>query len=126
MEVQMAFITNIALSATKVTGAGDSWRLTVTYDAVFSKFEIDNFTFRDGFVVWEEDPVDDDKLTGVVGVSVFNPSASPTRRTLTTTISGDTLDTELGQEEIYTVVRLRNLDLNILWQKKSSVLTLSP
>jgi hypothetical protein len=122
----MASITNIKLSATKVTGGGDNWKLTVTYDAVFSKFEIDNFNFRDGFIVWEDDPFDDDKLTGVVAVSVFNPTGSPTKRTMTTTISADTLDTELGDEEIYVFVRLRNLDLNILYTKKSGVLHLSP
>ena len=76
--------------------------------------------------MWEDDPVDNDKLTGVVAVSVFNPTASPTKRKLTITISGDTLDTELGQEEIFVVVRLRNLDLNILYTKTSNVLHLSP
>jgi hypothetical protein len=122
----MASITNIVLSATKTTGAGDTWRLTATYDAVFSKFELDAFTYRDGFVVWEDDPFDNDKLTGVVGVSVFNPTTSPTKRTITTTISGDTLDTELGEEEIFVIVRLRNLDLNILQTKKSNTLHLKP
>jgi hypothetical protein len=122
----MASITNIVFSATKSTTSGDNWKLTVTYDAVFSAFELANFTFRDGFEVWEDDPINDDKLTGVVAVSTFNPSVSPTRRTLTTTISGDTLDTELGQEELYTIVRLRNLDLNVLQTKKSNILQLKP
>ena len=56
----MASITNVVLSATKSTGAGNTWKLTVTYDAVFSKFELDNFNFRDGFVVWEDDIFSDD------------------------------------------------------------------
>jgi hypothetical protein len=122
----MATIKNIKLSATKTSGAGDTWRLTVTYDAVFSKFEVENFNFRDGFVVWEDDIFSDDQLTGVVGISVFNPTTTTVKRTMTATISGDTLDTELGQEELYVVVRLRNLDLNILQTKKSANLSLSP
>ncbi|HEU4843073.1 MAG TPA: hypothetical protein VFT05_02310 [Burkholderiaceae bacterium] len=38
-------------------------------------------------------------------------------------ISGDTLATELGSEELYPIVRLRNLDLNLLYpQKKGGIL----
>jgi hypothetical protein len=124
----MASITNISLSATKVTGAGNNWDVTVRYNANFSTFEwqTGNFTFRDGFVLWEEDPIWDDKLTGVVAVSTFNPNAAVVTRTLTHRISGSTLNTEWGQEELYARVRLRNVDLNILYTKKSSTLNLSP
>jgi hypothetical protein len=124
----MASISNIKLSAAKATGAGNTWDLTVTYDANFSPFEVANFNFRDGFVVWEEDdwPNPDDQLTGVVGVTQFNPTATPTRRTMRHRISGSTLDTEWFGEEIYVVVRLRNLDLNLLYTKKSGVLHLNP
>jgi hypothetical protein len=123
----MASINNIKLAAKKVTGAGDRWEITVSYDAVFSKFEVEHFTFRDGFVLKEEDSLSgDDTLTGVVGVSVFNPPSSPVKRVMKAVIDGDTLDTELGQEELYAVVRLRNLDLNVLHTKKSPILHLSP
>jgi hypothetical protein len=122
----MASISNPTISAKKSSGQGDNWDVTVEYDAVFSGFELANFTYRDGFVLWEDDPWDNDQLTGVVAVSVFNPSASPTHRKMTFRISGDTLDTELGQEELFAVVRLRNLDLNILQTKKTGILHLSP
>ena len=124
----MASISNIKLSATKQTGGGNNWKLTVTYDAIFSPFEIANFTYRDGFEVWEQDdwPNPDDHLTGVVGVSSFNPTASPTRRTMTHIISGSTLDTEWFGEELYVIVRLRNLDLNLLVTRTSSNLHLNP
>ena len=49
----MADISNIRLAAQKATSGGNTWKLTVTYDAIFSPFEIANFTYRDGFVVWE-------------------------------------------------------------------------
>jgi len=124
----MADIADIRLSATKVTGGGNNWDITVRYNARFSQFEFQtgNFDFRDGFVLWEDDPFSDDQLTGVVAVSVFNPNGPVVARTLTHRISGDTLDTELGQEELYAIVRLRNLGLNLLYTAKSPTLNLSP
>jgi hypothetical protein len=126
--VFMADITNITLSATKVTGGGNNWDITVKYNARFSQFEFQtgNFDFRDGFVLWEDDPFSDDQLTGVVAVSVFNPNTAVVARTMTHRINGDTLDTELGQEELYAIVRLRNLGLNLLYTAKSPILKLSP
>jgi len=125
----MASISNIKLSATKTTGTGNKWKLTVTYDANFSKFEVTNFKFRDGFVVWEKDkpPDPDDQLTGVEGVSQFNPTATLTKRTMTHTIDGFTLDTEgFKGEELYVVVWLRNIDVNVLFKQRSPVLHLNP
>lgn len=124
----MASITDIRLSATKVTGAGNNWDITVRYNARFSSFEwqTGNFNFRDGFVLWEDDVFSDDQLTGVVAVSVFNPNAAVVARTLTHRINGDTLDTEWGQEELYAIVRLRNIDLNILYTERSPTLRISP
>lgn len=128
-ETIMASITNIRLSATKVTGAGNNWDVTVKYDAHFSQYEHQtaNFRFRDGFVLWESDRVTrDDQLTGVVAVSVFNPNAAVVTRTLTHRIDADTLDTEWGREELYAIVRLRNIDLDVLYTGRSPILKLSP
>lgn len=124
----MASITNIKLSATKDTSQPKNWTITVEYDAIFTPFELANFNFRDGFVIWEADdwPNPDDQLTGVVGVSAFNPSASPMHRKMTHVINASTLDTEWFGEELYVVVRLRNVDLNILYTKKSRILHLNP
>ncbi len=130
----MADITNIQTTASKASGAGNNWDITVTYDAVFSQYEwkTANFTFRDGFILMESDQGEifggaDDQLTGIVAVSTFNPNEPKVRRVMKLRISGDTLDTELGSEELYPVVRLRNLDLNLLYpQKKGGILHLNP
>lgn len=121
----MPGISNIALSAQKL--ANNQWKLTVTYTANFSQFEVNNFIFRDGFEIWEEDTSDDDKITGLVGGGTFKPSSTQVRRQLVYEISGDSLDTELGGEEIYALVKLRTFDIETNWtQKKSQVINLSP
>ena len=115
------------LEGGKVPGTPDTYELTVTYTAKFSPFEVQNFKFREGFVLWDEDGLtDDDMLTGVVGVSVFDPSQQTVTRTMKHRISGDTLDTDLGAEELYAIVRLRNLGINCLVKKRSTILPLSP
>ena len=120
----MATITNARLTLTK--GAGPNWTATVRYTARFSQFEVNNFNFRDGFVLWEDDPFENDQITGVVGVSVFNPAALSVNRTMTAVVSGDDLDTEIGQEEIFAKVRLRNLELNVLYTGATDTVHVSP
>jgi hypothetical protein len=126
----MASIRNIRLTVAKTTGSGDMWDVTVKYDAHFSAHEIANFKYRDGFELWEEDdwPSDDDRLVGgVLDVKEFNPTASPTTRTMKYRVSGSVLDNDdFGNSEIYTWVRLRNLDLNVLYRAKSRVLSVDP
>lgn len=125
----MASISNVKLSATK-DAASSVWQVTVSYKANFSAFELANFNYKDGFVLWEADasPNSDDKITGVVAVSQFNPSVSPTVRTMTYTLKASEVDRaddgNIG-EQLYAVVRLRNLDLNLLVQKKSPVLNIN-
>lgn len=125
----MASITKTKISAQKSSDSGNVWDITVEYDAIFSSWELNeaNFSFRDGFVLWEDDDFSDDLLTGVVGVSVFNPTTSPTHRKMSVRIDGGTLDTELGEEELYAQVRLRNLQLNLLYPSvPTPVLAISP
>jgi hypothetical protein len=107
----MANITNIQ-PPTAQKLAGDQWRLTVTYTATFSPFEVANFNFRDCIQVREDDPFQDDVLTGWRNCTNFNPSSTSVQRTKSTVVSGDTLDTEIGAEEIYLTIRLQNIDLN--------------
>ncbi|MFN3980002.1 MAG: hypothetical protein ACK4SA_06430 [Caldilinea sp.] len=117
----------ISLSAQQLSS--NKWRLTVKYTATFSPQEVNpplNFTFRDAFQIWEDDPVNDDQITGYVAVSTFNPSSTSVARTLTHEISGDALDTELGGEEIKVRVRLRNVDLNYPIHKWSKTIALAP
>jgi hypothetical protein len=107
--------------------SGNQWRLSVTYTATFSAFEVANFNFRDAIQVWESDPFSDDRLTGWRNDTNFNPASASVVRTKTTTVSGDVLDTELGGEEIYLKIRLFNIDLNtppII--RNSTVINLAP
>ena len=122
----MAGIANIQpVSAQKLSG--DQWRLTVTYTATFSQFEVNNHNFRDWIQVWEDDPFSDDQLTGNRNVADFNPGSTQVQRTKTTTVSSDTLDTELGAEEIYLKIFLRNVDLGVnAPSKNSAIINLAP
>lgn len=117
----MANIRNIVLSATKATSTGNIWRLTVQYECEIKEKELkSDFDYEDWFEVWEDDPFNDDKLTRKVGQSEFNPSSNLIRRTLTTTIDGDKLNTEIGREEIYVKVYLKNDSLDLLYEPKRS------
>src|SRR5262249_19765659 len=116
-----------SLSAQQLSS--NKWRLTAKYTATFSQQEVNpplNFVFRDAFQIWEDDPVDDDQITGWVAVSNFNPSGTSVARTLTHDISGDDLDTELGGEEIKVGVRLRNVSLNFPIHRWSGTIGLAP
>ncbi|MEX0267632.1 hypothetical protein AB3R30_00685 [Leptolyngbyaceae cyanobacterium UHCC 1019] len=103
------------------------------YTARFSQQEwsTSNYNFRDSFQLWEEDNGEfldstDDAITGHVAASTFNPSAAIVNQTLTYNINGDTLNNDLlGDERLYAVVRLRNMDLNIRHQGKSQILVLA-
>jgi hypothetical protein len=124
----MADIRNIVLKATKSTASGNIWQLTVQYDCVLTEKELRyDFDYKDWFEVYEDDVFNDDKLTGKVGVSVFDPSTRVTKRTLTANINGSTLNTEWFGEEIYVKVYLKNDSLNIQYPgKKSNSLYLDP
>jgi hypothetical protein len=122
---KVAYIKNANLNAEKLNGG--TWRIHVRYDAVFSRYELDHFKFRDGFVLWEQDTLsDNDQLSGVVNIEYFNPSTSPMHREKLVDIDEDSLDTEWGEEELYAQIRLRNLDLNILYTKYTPVFSVSP
>ena len=112
----MATITNVGLLSAQQL-PGNNWKLSVDYDANFSEQQ---FEYRDSFVVWEDDTLNNDKITGHRSVGTFKPSAKTVKRTLTTEVKGDMLDTELGAEEIYVVMHLENLDLNVKFPTKSS------
>lgn len=121
----------------KTAGAGNNWVITVKYTARFSTQEWStgtgngNYNFRDSFQLWESDTGEfpdstDDALTGQVGASNFNPNAATVQRTLTANINGDTLNNDwFGDERLYAVVRLRNLDLGIDYVGRSGIFTLA-
>jgi hypothetical protein len=106
----MAAISNIRLSAEKLNKK--RWKLTVNYDANFSEFEVANFSFYDGFEIWEDDPSSDDQITLLVSQSQFKPSSTLVQRELVHEISSRELNTEIGAEEIYVKVKLWTEDIN--------------
>lgn len=116
----MATITKIGpLSVQQLPG--NKWILSVTYEANFSEQEVkQQYNFRDSFVVREDDQFNDDKLTGPLSVGTFKPSGNKVKRTLRAEVKGDVLNTEPGAEEIYVVIYLENLDLNVQFPTKSS------
>ena len=123
----MATITNVGpLSVTQ--NPGNKWMLSVSYEANFSEQEVkQQFQYRDSFVVWEDDSLNDDKITGHVSVGTFKPSATKVKRTLRAEVTGDKLNTEPGAEEIYVVIHLENLDLNVKFPtKNSAAISISP
>jgi hypothetical protein len=121
-------ITNIQpISASQ---SGSLWTLKVTYTATFTDQEKNaplNYTFRDSIQIRESDTFSDDNITGFVAASNFNPSTNSVQRTLTTVVKGDDLDTELGGEEIYAKIQLRNFTTGgVPVVKKTAVINLSP
>lgn len=81
--------------------------------------------FQSGFRLWEEEdePNSDDKLSNTVGLHKFHATSdNGGTKTITSKkfFSSSTLDTELGDEELYAVVRLRNTDFNVLMPTKRS------
>ncbi len=110
--------------------SGSLWTLKVTYTATFTNDEKNpplNYTFRDSIQILEDDDVTDDQITGWVSASNFNPSTNSVKRTLTTVVNGDDLDTELGGEEIYARIQLRNFTTGgVPLVKNTSNINLSP
>jgi hypothetical protein len=123
----MATITNVGSISVQQLSS-NNWKLTVTYEANFSKQEVQQqYNFRDSFAIREDDSVYDDKLPGPHGVGTFKPSAKTVKRTLTTEVKGDLLNTEAGAEEIYVVIYLENVDLNVKFPtQKSKTISISP
>ena len=121
-------ITNIL--PISVSQAGSTWTLRVTYTATFTNQEKDaplNYTFRDSIRIMESDTFSDDSVTGWVSASNFNPSINSVQRTLTAVVNGNDLDTELGGEEIYAKVQIRNFTTGgVPLVRKTSIVNLAP
>ena len=121
-------ITNI--QPISVSQVGNTWTLRVTYTATFTNQEKDaplNYTFRDSIRIMESDTFSDDSVTGWVSASNFNPSINSVQRTLTAVVNGNDLDTELGGEEIYAKVQIRNFTTGgVPLVRKTSIVNLAP
>jgi hypothetical protein len=108
-------------------GDGNTWDITVVYDARFSDWEMKKATnFSDGFVLWNNDG---DKLTGLLAHK--EPTTVPAgqkqlKRTLKANVSGDTLNAEWGQDNIFAVVHLHDNDINLGHTGRSGTVSLDP
>jgi hypothetical protein len=126
-------ITNIQpLQASK---SGNNWTLTARYTATFTNEERDaphNYTFRDSIKIMESDEGGlfggaDDPITGWVTARNFNPAENAVTRTVSTVVNGSDLDTEIGGEEVYAKVQLRNFTTGGLpVVKKTGRINLAP
>jgi hypothetical protein len=121
-------VTNI--QAIQASQSGNTWTLVVRYTATFTNQEKDpplNYTFRDSIRIREDDPFVDDTITGWISASNFNPSTNSVVRTLTAVVNGNDLDTELGGEEIYAQIQLRNFTTGgVAIIRKTANINLSP
>ncbi|MBT2408768.1 MULTISPECIES: hypothetical protein [unclassified Streptomyces] len=114
----------LGLPAASVTGvtitprqAGDRWTISIGYSLSFTAFETRNqFPFETWVDLWEQDSDDDDLVLRGKHVST---SASSQSRTATFRTNSDTLDTELGAEEIYARAFVKNLETGQVFQQSS-------
>jgi hypothetical protein len=121
-------VTNI--QAIQASQSGNIWTLVVKYTATFTNQEKDpplNYIFRDSIRIREDDVFSDDTITGWISASNFNPSTNSVLRTLTAVVNGNDLDTELGGEEIYAQIQLRNFTTGgVPITRKTANINLSP
>jgi hypothetical protein len=102
--------------------------LTITYTLEFTSDELNGpFEFEDAVRIREEDDTSaDDVIFNWTDPFVFNPTQAFENVTWTfDTVSNTVLDTELGGEEIYGQVFLRNRTTSQLVQANTPVLQLA-
>jgi hypothetical protein len=117
----MAAITNVQQpTAQKLDVA--IWRLSVTYTATFSAFEVANYHFQDDMQLWEADPAKGQQLTDWRNDTYFNPASESVVRTKTIVVREAALATEEGPQEIYIKIRIYNFNLNEFIERDSPIL----
>lgn len=124
LAVPAAGISRVTLG---VHQSGDNWILTVEHNLRFSTFEKqNNFPFVHWVELWEQDDSspDDHIATSKHNVGTVVDAAgnwsTPFKQ------SGDSLDTELGGEEIYAKVILRNQETGQQFEATTPRAQISP
>jgi len=105
-----------------------SWTIKISYTARFTSDEINGpFEFEDSVRLREEDDTSgDDVIIDWATPSAFNPTREFEPFTWTyTAISSSELDTELGGEEIYGQIFLRDRPLTRVVQANTPILHLA-
>ncbi|MEU6666006.1 hypothetical protein [Streptomyces sp. NPDC046727] len=103
----MARIANDRIVESAFPRSDGSWEFLITYTVHFEPFEIGLF-FNDSVKIWEEDTSDDDQITAYAPVETFHASGPSVFRRKRFTAQADALDTEVGKEEIYAWIWLRD------------------
>jgi hypothetical protein len=108
----MVALGNAGLSGSQ---AGEHWTLTVTFDVQFNPGELgQNFVYGDRIDFYEHDSgltFGDDHLGGLAEEQFTKPAGggNTLARRAVRSFHEDTLDTEWGGEEIYAVIKVRNV-----------------
>ncbi|MEJ3657313.1 hypothetical protein WEH80_30555 [Actinomycetes bacterium KLBMP 9759] len=90
--------------------SGTTCTFQVDYSAVFDPGEVAaHFTFADSVRVMEDDTSDDDIVRNWLSEEPWTPTDTRDDWTWTVRVHEDDVDTELGGEEIYLQIRLRNV-----------------
>ncbi|PTH90325.1 hypothetical protein C9J60_05035 [Streptomyces sp. A244] len=108
--------------------AGATWTFKVHYSALFTTQEINaGFLFADTAKIMEDDDVDDDLVHNWAPQDFYRPSQTRHDFVWTFRVHEDAVDTELGGEEIYGKVALRNVTTSSGWiMKDTGILQVSP
>jgi len=99
----MANIVNLTLGIKKGTSKS---KVTITYDACFTKCELqDNTTFIETVKLWGDDLVYDDHLV-TLKRSCVSATKECVKRKITRSISNSVLNEDLGTDQVYARVKL--------------------
>jgi hypothetical protein len=105
------------------------WEIAISYTARFDRAEFEGpVEFEDTVRLREEDDTSaDDVIYDWATPDVFNPTQEFVPATWTYhSVPSDDLDTELGGEEIYGQVSLRNRSTGQVIQANTTILNISP
>ncbi|WP_232661615.1 hypothetical protein [Pseudonocardia sp. TRM90224] len=98
------------ISPIRFSQSGSTCVFQIDYSAVFSQGEVaSHFTFADSVRVMEDDTSDDDIVQNWLREESWTPTDTQDDWTWTVRVNEDDVDTELGGEEIYLQIRLRNV-----------------
>ena len=86
-----------------------TWIFTISYTVHFGPFELGK-AFNDAVKIWEHDPSDDDRISAYPVPDRFVATASSVFRKKQLTLPAHVVDTEVGREEVYAWIWLRNAD----------------
>lgn len=119
---------NVSTPTIGASVSGDIWTFRLKYRATFTQSEVNaGFTFADSARLREEDDGADDVVVNWFREEPWVPNDTIDDWTWTIRVHEDHVDTELGGEEIYGQIALRNVTTSsghII--KNSGIINVSP